>query len=130
MSAARLVMELVVTGLDDARIVGVVREQHESTTAKQAALLIRKARAALTASSSVDRQEELGRSLARLNELYARTMRIQDYKAALAVERERIKLLALDTTPEASARPSGAVMNMADLYKTATSGKAAGEQSG
>lgn len=38
---------------------------------------------------------ELGRALARLDDLYRRNMAIQDYKAALQVQRERSKLLGI-----------------------------------
>lgn len=40
-------------------------------------------------------QYELGRALARLDDLYRRNMAIQDYKAALQVQRERSKLLGI-----------------------------------
>jgi hypothetical protein len=43
--------------------------------------------------------EELGRAITRLNDLYARSLKIQDTKTALAVQRELNRLLMLDRMP-------------------------------
>jgi hypothetical protein len=41
------------------------------------------------------RQREIGKAAARLNQLYGKCMQIQDFKAALAVQREISTLFAL-----------------------------------
>ena len=46
--------------------------------------------------ADTDRHVQLGTAIRRLNDLYARALRIQDYKTCLAVEKARISLLGLD----------------------------------
>jgi len=46
--------------------------------------------------ADVDRAVLAGKALARLDELYARALRIQDYKTCLAIQRELDKLLGFD----------------------------------
>lgn len=48
-------------------------------------------------SANVDVEKEMGKSLERLNYLFARTVHLQDYKGALQVQREINELLGLKT---------------------------------
>jgi hypothetical protein len=48
-------------------------------------------------SANIDVEKELGKALERLNYLFARTVHLQDYKGALAVQREINELLGLKT---------------------------------
>lgn len=56
---------------------------------------IGKANARFKSLSRTKQEQELGRQLGRLEDLYGRNFRVQDYKAALAVLRERNELLGL-----------------------------------
>ena len=56
---------------------------------------LKKARALLERDAAPQRKLELGRSKARLELLFSRSMAIQDYKGALSVTRERNELLGL-----------------------------------
>lgn len=53
--------------------------------------------------------EQLGTSITRLNDLYARSLKIQDNKTALAVQRELNRLLDLDRRPPAIAEVLGPI---------------------
>ena len=56
---------------------------------------ISKANAKFKALSRTNSERELGRQLSRLEDLYQRVFRIQDYRTALAVTKERSELLGL-----------------------------------
>jgi hypothetical protein len=90
------VFSLIVAGCTTAEIVrysaekttwGVGRRQIEDYIAAATAQFIELSRAT--------RSVELGKALSRLNDLYAKSLRIQDYKACLAMQKEISTLLAL-----------------------------------
>lgn len=56
---------------------------------------VSKANARFKELSKANSERELGRQLARLEDLYSRVFRIQDYRTALAVAKERNELLGL-----------------------------------
>lgn len=56
--------------------------------------------------SKTSRAREIGRALARLDDLYAKSLRIQDYKGCLATQKEINDLLAL-YAPRVDAAPEG-----------------------
>lgn len=64
-------------------------------TPKAAEAAIAEAQRRLALAAGFDRTRELGRAIARLNNLYRRSIQIQDCKTALGVQRELNKLLAL-----------------------------------
>ncbi len=64
-------------------------------TAKQAAETIETACGKIAEAAVWSRDIEAGKALLRLDDLYERSLRVQDTKTALAVERERVKLLGL-----------------------------------
>lgn len=49
----------------------------------------------IQASAAFSRDLELGKAIARINDLYSRAHRVQDYKTCLAVQRELSELLGL-----------------------------------
>ena len=57
--------------------------------------LIRRANAIFEQESTFIRETEFGKALRRLNTLYAKAMKVQDFRVALAVQREIHNLLAL-----------------------------------
>ena len=56
---------------------------------------IQRARERFEQAAETKRGQEFGRALDRLEDLYSRNLKIQDYKAALAVVKERLTLLGL-----------------------------------
>jgi len=64
-------------------------------TAKAAEAAIAEAQRRLALAAGFDRTRELGRAIARLNNLYRRSIQIQDCKTALGVQRELNRLLDL-----------------------------------
>lgn len=67
------------------------------------------AQAQIIRAATIDHDRELGQSYYRLNDLYLRSLRIQDTKTALAAQRELNKLLSLYARPSplAGARSEG-----------------------
>ncbi len=57
---------------------------------------IHNARVRFEQAAQVNRVQELGVAVDRLNDLYKASMKVQDYRTALAAQRERIALLHLD----------------------------------
>lgn len=78
-------------------------------TAKAAEAAIAEAQRRLALVAGFDRTKELGRAISRLNNLYRRSLQIQDCKTALGVQRELNRLLALG-----SAAPIGAGVHADD----------------
>lgn len=77
-------------------------------TSRQIDTYIKRAREAFSQLSESDRTEAIGLAHARLELLFQSTMRIQDFKAALAVEKSRIELLGLNApTKIAPTNPAG-----------------------
>ena len=65
------------------------------------------ARRRITLAADYDRDEMLGEAIARLDDLYQRSLRVQDIKTALAAQREKDRLL-LGTVAPAAGRPAAA----------------------
>ncbi|NLG44825.1 MAG: hypothetical protein GX547_16405 [Phycisphaerae bacterium] len=60
---------------------------------------IAEAQRRLMAAAGYDKTHELGRAIRRLNNLYRRSVQVQDCKTALAAQRELNRLLALGAAP-------------------------------
>lgn len=97
---------LIVAGCTRAEI---VRYSTEKTTwgvsPRQIDDYIAQATVQLGEASKTTRSVELGKALSRLNDLYAKSLRIQDYKACLSMQKEISTLLALHA-PAAVAAPA------------------------
>lgn len=63
---------------------------------RQIDMYIERARREIEASAIINRDEQLGLALGRLNDLYAKNMQIDDYRAALQVQKELSGLLGLN----------------------------------
>lgn len=74
-------------------------------TPEQAAAAINEARHRLALAAGPDYSEELGRSVSRLNNLYRRSLAMQDCKTALATQRELNRLLLYGRPPAPAADP-------------------------
>lgn len=102
------VFGLIVAGCTRAEI---IRYSAEKTTwgveSRQIDAYIAQATVQLGEASKTSRAVELGKALARLNDLYAKSLRIQDYKACLAMQKEISELLAL-YAPKGEAADDGA----------------------
>jgi len=71
------------------------------------------AKAAFRKAAAVNRKEEIGKTLRRLEDLYRRNIKVQDYKAAAGVLDRLVKLLDLS-------RQTDAPQTAADLLSDAT----------
>jgi hypothetical protein len=96
------VFELLLAGLSGERIAEWARSDKNKIGLRAEDLpdLIRNAEARLREYSKFQFDTELGKSLQRLNELYARCIQIQDFKGAAGIERERARLLQTNRRPE------------------------------
>lgn len=70
--------------------------------AAEANALIDAARRRVTIAAKYHPDEQLGTALTRLNDLYARALKVQDNRTALAAQKEIGKLLALETAAAAA----------------------------
>jgi hypothetical protein len=86
-------------------------------TGDQAAAAIDAAREAFARLAGFDRTREMGKAIGRLNNLYRRSVQVQDCKTALAAQRELHKLLALGSTPLAAAKKPDTAANEPDLAR-------------
>lgn len=83
-------------GLDDAQVARHVRQKLDpDATDEHVEDLIEQGRAAIADGVAVDRDYLIGRTLARLDGLYAMAVAQQDARTALAVQKELTRLLDL-----------------------------------
>ena len=92
-----VVFELIVKGLRSSEILRYVSEKHKdwNVTDRTVEEYIAKARKEFTKRSDYKRDQEISKSKARLELLFAQNQKIQDYKAALATQKELNELLGL-----------------------------------
>lgn len=92
-----IISECVLAGMRPDQIQRFMAEKHPDLhlDASQTEALIHQAHKALAKSARVVIKREVGKALARLENLYARSLTINDFKGCLAIEKERIKLLRL-----------------------------------
>lgn len=101
--------DLVVAGLNRAQILKYVREKTDwGIGARQIDRLTARARDMLSELAETKHDKELGKAIARLDMLFARSLQINDFKACLAIERERIALLKLGDKPRRGPTPQPA----------------------
>jgi len=94
-----LILSLVGTGLSDAEIFEFMSKQKppiEDPKAIKAA--IKTAKQSLQNMAEYRKDFEIGKALFRLNELYKKSMAIQDYKGCLAIQKEINGLLVTSDT--------------------------------
>lgn len=90
------IYELKVLGLSRAEIIQYVSEKTEwNITDRQIDNYILQATERLKAQAEYESNEQLGMAISRLNKLYQSNLKVQDYKGALAVQRELNSLLGL-----------------------------------
>jgi hypothetical protein len=103
------VLDLVVAGLTRREIIKWVDTKSEwKIKTRQIDRLIARAHAALEATAQPHRERELAKAIRRLDMLFARSLQINDFKACLAVEKERIALLKLGDKPRRGPLPQPA----------------------
>jgi len=92
-----IVYRLLLKGIDPVDIVQYCSKKTEwGVGDRQIYKYIEKAYERLEENSKFVQTRELGRSLSRLHNLYSQSMAIQDYKTALAVQKEINTLLGLE----------------------------------
>lgn len=89
------VFKLLLRGADRAEILRHLATQEDVDAARTGDWYIGKATQRFKALAKVDAEKERGRQLARLEDLYSRLFRIQDYRTALAVLKERNELAGI-----------------------------------
>lgn len=87
------IFELLLLGLSRQEIMQYCSAWNITT--RQIDVYIQKATARLKAHADYKREEQLGVAIHRLNNLYRSSLKIQDYKGALAVQKELNLLLGL-----------------------------------
>jgi hypothetical protein len=101
------VVLLLVSGLSDqaARDACVERLGHDAESASE---VVAEARRRITIAADYKRDEQVGTAFFRLNDLYARSLKVQDVKTALAAQKELNKLLGLyPAAAQPDAEPGG-----------------------
>ena len=90
------IVELLMLGLSRAEIIQYASEKGVwNVTTRTIDNYIARATKAIEAQSETKREYEIGKTLERLEHLFKRNISIQDFKAALAVVKERSELLGL-----------------------------------
>ena len=103
------VLDLVVAGLTRREIIKWVETKSDwGIKTRQIDRLIARAHEALEATAQPRRERELAKAIRRLDMLFARSLQINDFKACLAVEKERIALLKLGDKPRRGPTPQPA----------------------
>jgi len=101
---------LVISGLPETQIAAAATEKL-GIEAAAVATALDQARQRIALAATVDRTQAIGTALARMNDLYRRSLAIQDTKTALGAQRELNRLLQLYATdaaaPGGSAEPAG-----------------------
>lgn len=90
------VFKMLVSGLGRPEVLRLVQARYDwGVAVRTIDSYIAAARERFEELSTVRREEELGKAIARLDQLYAKAVAANDIKGALAVERQRITLLGL-----------------------------------
>ncbi|MFN7985907.1 MAG: hypothetical protein U0529_00430 [Thermoanaerobaculia bacterium] len=89
------VFKLLLRGASRPEVLQHLAAQEDVDAVRTGDWYIAKATARFKALAKVDAEKERGRQLARLEDLYSRLFRIQDYRTALAVLKERNELTGL-----------------------------------
>lgn len=96
------IRSLIALGQSDAQIREQIKAEHPALHASTRAALVRRAHAELDAEQSTPLATSITHSIQRLQDLYRRSLHIQDYKACASIERQlmdlRRELAALTTT--------------------------------
>ena len=104
------VKTLLCRGLDRATILQYATEKQWNSSADQVDAWISAAQLQLAEDAgAIDTEAELGKALARLNHLYMNATKVQDFKTALAIQKEINKVLTLKV------KAAGAVNTGANL---------------
>jgi len=98
-----LVTELLLNGLTRREIIQYIRKRKEWAVGdRMIDRYIAAANKWIEEQANVKRTHEFGLAIARLNNLYKRSMAISDYKTALAIQREITSLLGLERNQDTS----------------------------
>lgn len=89
------VFKLLLRGASRAEVLQHLAEQETVDAVRTGDWYIAKASQRFKALAKIDAEKERGRQLARLEDLYSRLFRIQDYRTALAVLKERNELAGI-----------------------------------
>lgn len=89
-------VKLVLSGLDRSAIIRYIAEKTNwDITDRTVDKYLQSARERIAEHGALDRAYEIGKAISRLNNLYARNLQINDFKAALATQKEINALFGL-----------------------------------
>jgi hypothetical protein len=96
-----IIISLVGTGLNDEEIYEYMGKSKEwgKITKEEIQKAIKNAKIELCGMASFNKEYETGKAIYRLNELYKKSMAIQDYKSCLAIQKE-IDIFIIKTNNE------------------------------
>lgn len=100
------IFEMIVTGTPIAAVWAHAQKENWTITREQFDADIQAAFDTLTVKGNPDPAVERGRAVERLHRLYFNCMKIQDFKAALSVQREINALVGLKQKPGRTATPA------------------------
>jgi hypothetical protein len=116
------VVELLVLGLRPSEIVRYIAEKTDwDIKPRQVDNYIHHANAEITASSAINRDREVGKALRRFESLYKANMTIQDYKAALSVQKARNEMLGLNAPTKSQVAGTLTAMTWKEFMESNTS---------
>ena len=90
-----IVYDLLVLGTSRAQIIQYAANKEWNVSSRQIDNYIKQANDHFTTEAQSHREAELGKARRRLEDLYQKTMKVQDYQRALAVQREINALFGL-----------------------------------
>lgn len=114
-----IILELVITGMKPRHIVQYLAEKKNivmnprtlSNYIAEVTDIIRK-------ESNTDREKEVGLAKRRYDNLYFKCISIQDYKTALAIQKERAILLGINQPIKTDITTAGEKITLEVIYKT------------
>jgi hypothetical protein len=102
----RKITDLVLNGLTAEQIQAYAAEKTDwELPPDDIAQAIAAATVSIRDHATVDTDFERGRAILRLNDLYARSLSVQDYKTCHGIQRELNALLAKDAPPPGRSKP-------------------------
>jgi len=106
---------LLLVSLQSAAAVKTTCVEKLALTDDQADAAIETARAKIRDAIDVDRQERTGEAIVRLNDLYERSLRVQDCKTALAAQKELNRLFGLHVRGKTAAAETSTTPKLSPL---------------
>lgn len=106
MNQTEEIQKLVVKGLTRIQILDYAQKKGWGITPQSVDSILENVKATFKGQvEALDVEAELGKSLERFQDLYNMALKVQDYKTALAIEKERARILKLQLAHETKSDP-------------------------